>query len=112
MMAVGDKFIAVGPGTISPEDKQRVMERIEASGKTIIELNNNQVYNSFAGNMLQLSNHLGESVLAISKIAYESLDSEQVNQLSQFNQHIVQANIPTIELVGGGSARCMIAELF
>ena len=65
----------------------------------------------FAGNMLQLKNESGEKFLVMSKSAYNSLTSEQIRQLEKCNQLLV-ASIPIIEKNGGGSVRCMIAEIF
>jgi len=75
-------------------------------------LTNNQVYDCFAGNMLQIENNKEETILVMSKTAYDSLDENQLARINALNDHIVTAEIPIIEKIGGGSARCMIAELF
>ncbi|MNY59012.1 hypothetical protein D3C86_1954130 [compost metagenome] len=66
--------------------------------------------NEFAGNMLELKNNKGESLLVISEQAYKSLAASQVEKLSKHSR-LVYAPIYTIEANGGGSARCMIAEV-
>ena len=64
----------------------------------------------FAGNMLQVESSHGEKLLVMSSQAYQSLSSEQIKQLESFNP-IVHAGLDTIEQNGGGSARCMMAEV-
>jgi len=66
--------------------------------------------NHFAGNMLQVENKEGEKLLIMSSQAYESLTSEQVQLLTGFNR-IIHSPLTTIETNGGGSARCMMAEV-
>ena len=112
MMCVGRTFVAIGMNTLAEEDKKQVRYAIRKSGKELIELNNEQVYNSFAGNMLQVENTAGESVLVLSETAYDSFTQEQLFLFNSHNDHIVPVSIPTIERIGGGSARCMLAELF
>jgi hypothetical protein len=112
MMCVGHSFIIAGLDTIKKEGRELVLDSIKSSGKEIIELTNEQVYNHFAGNMLQLINKNGEHVLVMSKDAFINLENDQKERLSSLNDRIVTAEIPTIESVGGGSARCMLAELF
>jgi hypothetical protein len=67
--------------------------------------------NRFAGNMLQVENKTGEKILVMSSQAYQALTSEQVKQLENYNR-ILHADLTTIETNGGGSARCMMAEIF
>ena len=67
--------------------------------------------NQFAGNMLQIKNREDEKFLVMSQSAYDSLDSKQLKFLKSQNKLIVPA-IPTIEKNGGGSVRCMMAEVF
>lgn len=112
MMSIGDRFVTIGLDTVSKEDRPAVLNALSNSGKEIIELSNEQVYEHFTGNMLQLNNDQGETVLALSSKAYKNLNSDQLNKLDQYVDHYVQAEIPTIESVGGGSARCMLAELY
>ena len=67
--------------------------------------------NHFAGNMLQLKNNDGDKFVVLSESAYNSLSESQISSLEKFNKLIV-APVPTIEKYGGGSVRCMIAEVF
>jgi len=65
--------------------------------------------NNFCGNIIQLSNHKGESVILMSERARRSYSNTE--WMKSYN-HIVSADLSTIESVGGGSARCMVAEIF
>ena len=66
---------------------------------------------AFAGNMLQVQNTEGKTFLILSQTAYDSLTIEQIKQIKQ-HTNILSVNITTIETIGGGSARCMLAEIF
>ena len=66
---------------------------------------------AFAGNMLEVVNNNNESYLIMSETARVSLDQSQVHHLQKYHQLLV-VTIPTIEQIGGGSARCMMAEVF
>jgi hypothetical protein len=112
MLSIGVDYALIGLETINEEDKKRVLASLSKTGREIIELSNEQIYNSFAGNMIQLENNIGETILVLSQTAYESLSEGQLELLKTFNDHICQVAIPTIEKIGGGSARCMIAEIF
>lgn len=112
MLAIGDGFAVVGNKTIAEKDRERVLNQLIMDGKEIISLTNNQVYNSFAGNMIQLENNKDQKVLVLSSLAYNSLDENQLKLLNKHNDVICPIDIPTIEKVGGGSARCMIAEIY
>ena len=69
--------------------------------------------NAFAGNMIQLQNEAGDKFLTMSSSARISLNAQQVSVIEkEFNNTIIAPPINVIETVGGGSARCMIAELF
>ncbi len=112
MLCIGETFAILGADTIDEKDRLAVVESIEKDGKTIVYLTNDQVYNHFAGNMLQLRNSKNERVLVMSNSAFTALTEEQLELIRKHNEHIVHASIPTIERIGGGSARCMIAEVF
>ena len=112
MMCVGEKFIVVGSETIAEQDRERVMETIRKANKAVIELTNNQVYHHFAGNMLQLRNNQDETILVMSEAAYNSLTQDQLKKLKKHNNHILSIPLTTVESIGGGSARCMMAEVY
>lgn len=112
MMCIEDSFVVIGEDTIDDNDRERVMNQLSKSGKEIVKITNNQVYNHFAGNMLQISNSKAERILVMSETALNSLNSEQLKTLETLNNKIIAFHIPTIEHVGGGSARCMLAEIY
>jgi len=110
MMCIGDRFAVICLDSIrNEEERLAVLLRLTNSGKTIIEITLDQM-NHFAGNMLQVSNSDGENLLVMSEQAFLSLSDEQVTTLEQFSR-IIYAPIYTIERNGGGSARCMLAEI-
>ncbi len=112
MMAMGDQFCVVCMGSIDDEaEKNEVILSLTTSGKQIIEISESQM-GKFAGNMLQVKNKNGETVLVMSEQAAKSLNEEQIGDLQKFNDHIISSPLDTIEALGGGSARCMMAEVF
>ena len=109
MMSIGDDFVLVCLESIVDEDeRKKVKESIERSGRNIIEIDLKQM-ESFAGNLLQLGEP-GNKVIVISNLAFGSLTSSQKQILSSESK-ILNIPIPTIQKCGGGSVRCMIAEL-
>ncbi len=111
MMCVADRYAVICLSCIDDADERSmVQEQLEKSGKTIIEISEEQV-NQFAGNMLQVENEMGEKFLVMSDSACKSLTSEQLKLITSFNP-ILAPSLSTIETCGGGSARCMLAEVF
>jgi len=111
MMCVADQYAVICLACIDDEKERHfVRETLEFSGKTIIEISEEQV-NHFAGNMLQVQNSSGDLFLIMSDAACKSLTPEQLKQLTSFNT-ILAPSLTTIETCGGGSARCMLAEVF
>ena len=111
MMCVADRYVVICLDAIATDlEREMLQTQIQATGKTIIPISLEQM-NHFAGNMLQVKNQENEKFLVMSSQAFHSLNEEQVLQLEAFNQ-ILHAPIPTIESNGGGSARCMMAEVF
>jgi hypothetical protein len=110
MMCVGDRYVVICLDSIpDKKEKEHVVGAIKKTGKEIIEITLEQM-NHFAGNMLQVQNQAGEKLLVMSTQAYESLTSEQREKLESFNK-IIHSTLTTIETNGGGSARCMMAEV-
>lgn len=111
MMCVADNFAVICTDCIdNTVERKKVMDSLKKNGKEIIAISEKQMH-SFAGNMLQVKNGKGEPLLVMSQTAYNSLDKKQIERLKSYNELIVVA-IPTIEIVGGGSVRCMMAEIF
>ncbi|MBK7099345.1 MAG: amidinotransferase [Sphingobacteriales bacterium] len=111
IMCVADKFVVICLESIdNQQEKNMVRQTIQQTGKVIIEIGFDQM-NHFAGNMLQVQNNSGEKFLVMSTQAFNSLTGEQIAKLESFNS-ILHAPLYTIEQNGGGSARCMMAEIF
>lgn len=111
MMCVADKFVVICLDCIDDElEREKVIETIKNSGKEIVEISEEQMQ-QFAGNMLQVQNKDGEKFLVMSQTAYQSLSPEQVAAIEKYCE-IIYSDLTTIEVNGGGSARCMLAEVF
>ncbi|MBR4756896.1 MAG: amidinotransferase, partial [Bacteroidales bacterium] len=95
---------------ISPQELARVVQRLSSSGKEIVDVSYDQMRH-FACNMLQVRNKAGERFIVMSETARDSLEKGQLAVL-ETKGTILAAHIPHIEEVGGGSARCMMAEIF
>ncbi len=111
MMCVADRYVVICQDAVTKkEERQKLSAAIKKSGKEIIPITPDQM-NHFAGNMLQVSNQQDEKLLVMSTQAYEALKPKQLKKLNAFNR-IIHAPLTTIETNGGGSARCMMAEVF
>jgi len=111
MMCVADQFVVICLDCIDDEaERSYVIETIKNSGKEIIEISEAQMQ-QFAGNMLQVQNKDGEKFLVMSQTAYQSLNPDQVSAIEKYCE-IIYSDLNTIEVNGGGSARCMLAEVF
>ncbi len=110
MMCVADKYIVICLDSIPDKrEKKHVIEKIKETGKELIDITLGQM-NRFAGNMLQVENRQGEKLIVMSTQAFDSLSDEQKKKLQSFNK-IIHSPLTTIETNGGGSARCMMAEV-
>lgn len=111
MMSVGEQFVVICPNVVRDDAELNTLyDHFENTGKEVVEISVEQMM-AFAGNMLEVVNLRGEHLLIASEQAYQALTSAQIVQLEQFVR-FVYADIDTIETYGGGSARCMIAEIF
>ena len=111
MMCVAEKFVVICLDAIDNENERTLVKNtIEATNKEIVEISEEQMH-QFAGNMLQLRNDNNEHFLVMSKSAYQSLKKEQLETIKKTSD-IIYADLNTIEVNGGGSARCMLAEVF
>ncbi|MGB7202036.1 MAG: arginine deiminase-related protein [Pyrinomonadaceae bacterium] len=107
MMCVGDQFAVICLESITDEsERANVFSKLATTGHEIVDITFDQM-NSFAGNMLVMRNDL----LVMSQSAFDSLTDPQKTALEKYCE-LLPIAIPTIETVGGGSARCMIAEIF
>ena len=110
MMAVGDTFAVICADSITDKkERKNVLAHLKDDKKDIIYITTQQMH-QFAGNMLQVQGD-NSTYLVMSDAAYQSLTPAQINQLEQHTK-ILHTNLTTIETCGGGSARCMLAEVF
>ena len=111
MMAIGERFAVVCPDAIpDPQQQAALLRTLEQSGHEPIAISITQM-NGFAGNLLALKSQQGEPLIAMSAAAWDCLGPQEHHGLERHGR-IVTAPIPTIEHHGGGSVRCMIAEVF
>jgi hypothetical protein len=111
MMCVADRYAVICSESIrDSEERRAVLEQLTKNGKHLVEIGYDQM-NRFAGNMLQVENASGQTLLVMSSQAYAALTAEQIKTLEAFNP-ILHADLTAIETNGGGSARCMMAEVF
>lgn len=111
MMCVADRYAVVCLECIDDESERKQLKKhLKVSGKTLIPISEAQMH-QFAGNMLQVGDQDQNPVLIMSDSAYKSLTAGQIKTLESFNP-IVHPELGVIETCGGGSARCMIAEIF
>ena len=110
LMCIGQQFVTICIDAIAEKDKQTLLNSFTKTGLEVIDISFNQL-NHFAGNMIELKDNEGNSVLILSQSAYNSLDALQKQRLNRYSK-LLPINIDTIETIAGGSARCMIAEIF
>lgn len=115
LLCIGARLVVVGSQSIVSSDRARVLERLSASGRMVIELRPSEV-SCFAGNMIELATWdeaLGDShVLVMSAGARAALSVETFGRLNACTDTTLAVPVPTIERLGGGGVRCMLAEVF
>ena len=110
LMYVGTDIIGICLDVIKPEHREFVREKVNQY-HDVLELSAEQIQD-FCGNAIEAKNDKGELFLIISTRAYEALNQNQIKKLLESYREIIHSDIPTIEKYGGGSARCMLTELF
>ena len=111
MMCIGETFAVICADCIDDKkERKMVLDNLKEDGKEIILLTEAQL-NHFAGNMLQVTGKNNKSYLVMSESARQVLTNEQIAKIEKHTE-ILSANLDTIEACGGGSARCMMAEVF
>ncbi|MGY6520711.1 MAG: citrulline utilization hydrolase CtlX [Mongoliitalea sp.] len=111
MMHVGSDIAIICLESIpSAAERLQVQVYLEKTGKKIVPITAKQKF-EFAGNMLEVKNVQGKKFTVMSKAAFNSLSNAQIQTIERFTE-IIAPEIPTIEKLGGGSARCMMAEIF
>jgi len=111
LMTLGTDLAVICLSAIqNPVEREKVLEALQQTGKTIVDISFQQMY-QFAGNMIEIIGFGGQKYLVMSQTAYQSLTQKQLDLINLHAEPLV-LEIPTIETYGGGSARCMIAEIF
>ena len=110
LMYVGTDIIGICFDVIKEEHIDYVKEKVNAH-HDVVELTSDQIQN-FSGNAIEAKNEDGELFLIISSRGFSALNQNQINKLLKSYKEIIHSDIPTIEKYGGGSARCMLTELF
>ena len=110
LMYVGTDIIGICFDVIKEEHVDYVRDKVNAHHE-VVELTSEQIQN-FSGNAIEAKNEAGELFLIISSRGFNALNDNQVNKLLKSYKEIIHSDIPTIEKYGGGSARCMLTELF
>lgn len=112
LMSIGEKFTAICLEAIPDSTERKNIERaLLDTGKEIIELSVAQI-GAFAANMLQVKNVHGKSFVVLSEQALKSLSAEQKDTFSRLELELLATDLSCIEEIGGGSARCMMLEIF
>ncbi len=111
MMSIGEQFAVICDECFVDKNHYSEVKQSLKQGREVIEISYQQMSEHFCGNILQLRNDQGELVIVMSQNAYQGFSEQQRNQLAQHGQ-LIPCDINTIESIGGGSARCMIAEIF
>ncbi|MGB5822080.1 MAG: arginine deiminase-related protein [Saonia sp.] len=111
MMCLGDRYAVICLDSIDDKkERKNVIDHLKQDGKEIIAITEEQMHH-FAGNMLQVVGAEDQRYLVMSSAAYHSLKPDQRAKLEKYNP-IIHSSLDTIETCGGGSARCMMAEVF
>jgi len=111
MMCLAETFAVICLDTIDDkQERKSVVKHLKENNKQIIEITEHQV-NHFAGNMLQVKGKNEERFLVMSQAAFDCLTQTQIQQITKHCK-IISSSLETIETCGGGSARCMMAEVF
>jgi len=110
VMWIGTSLAGVCSEAIVESDRARVLEKIRSTHE-VVEFSNAQLQ-AFCGNALEVVGAEGKRYLAMSSAAYEALEDEQEALIEQHFDGIIHEPLPTLEKYGGGSARCMLMELF
>ncbi|MBK7936434.1 MAG: amidinotransferase [Lewinellaceae bacterium] len=111
MMAMGENFVVICLDSVrDPAERMMLEEKFAETEKVVVDISLAQM-NAFAGNMLQVRNRQGETILVMSSQAYRALKPQQVETLEKHTK-LLHSPLETIETYGGGSARCMMAEVF
>ena len=109
LLSLGTRFAVLCADAVAPEYREVLLGEIDRTDRILITVDYEQM-RQFACNLIELEGRAGSPVIALSSVARRSFRPDQLRQLESFGE-LVDADIPTIETVGGGSVRCMIADI-
>lgn len=111
ILCIGQGFAVLCSETIrNPQEREKVMRTLTETGHELIDITLDQL-RQYAGNMLEVANHAGKRFLVMSEQAFHALRPDQLQAIEKYAQ-VLSPPLYTIEYIGGGSARCMLAEIF
>lgn len=111
MMGLGEELAVICLDSIDDSrERKMVIKSLKEDGKVILKLSAEQMHH-FAGNMLEVRGAVGKKYMVMSQAAYDSLREDQIKQIEKYSG-IIKSDIHIIEKLGGGSVRCMMAEIF
>lgn len=111
LMSIGTEFAVFCPDVLrDAKEKDTVRARVESLGKELIEISIDQVY-GYCGNILEIQSRKGKRYILLSATAHKSFTPRQLERLQTYAELLI-CDIPTIERIGGGGVRCMVAEVF
>lgn len=109
LLTLGTRFAVLCTDAVAPEYREVLLGEIDRTDRTLIEVDYEQM-KQFACNLIELRSRAGSPVIALSSVARRAFRPDQLRMLESFGE-LAEAEIPTIETVGGGSVRCMIADI-
>ena len=111
LFALGEQIAVICLDAIDDNrEKKNILRHLKEDGKEIVFINEKQMQ-QFAGNMLQVKGANNKKYMVMSSAAFKSLAPEQISTIEKYSE-IISSDLSTIETLGGGSARCMMAEVF
>ncbi len=111
MMSVGDQYAVICLDClVNKEEREKVRTSLEKEFE-VIEISMDQMENHFCGNILQVNSAGGRPLIVMSQKAFDGFTEDQRERMGKYGQ-LLPMDLTVIETVGGGSARCMMAEIF
>ena len=111
VLSIGTHFAVAALDVVSDsEERETVRQAVLSTGKTLIEISSNQL-EAFAANILEVNTAEGAPLIVMSDTAHKAFTAEQRSELAKYGR-LLPVNLTTIETYGGGSARCMLCEVF
>jgi hypothetical protein len=111
LLSIGRSSVILCAEAVVASQRESLLEQLRAPGRQVVAIDRAQM-SAFAGNALELEGRAGNGVLVMSQQARRSLSAGVLEMLQGGVQQVVAAPVPTIERLGGGSVRCMLAEVF